>query len=147
MIKEYKFYAAKGYLWSNPKGRGVTNSFTLEGNGQVVRDLSTGLFWQQSGSESVTYSEVQDYIEGLNRQQFSGYDNWRLPTLEEAMTLMEPDKKSNNLHIDSLFDTKQDAIWTSDKRDGAFAWVVAFTSGRCILARTKEEEKFVRAAR
>ncbi|MCB9501891.1 MAG: DUF1566 domain-containing protein [Deferribacteres bacterium] len=33
------------------------------------------------------------YIDSLNKANFAGYSDWRLPTLEEAMTLMEPEKK------------------------------------------------------
>jgi len=40
----------------------------------------------------MTYEKVQAYIAQLNRANFGGYSDWRLPTLEEAMCLMEPIK-------------------------------------------------------
>jgi len=152
MIKEYDFYAPEGYPWSNPLGKGVVNNFSLQENGQVVLDRATGLLWQQSGSEDVTYSTAHDYIKGLNLKNFSGHNEWKLPTLEEAMTLMEPEGKNNNLHIDSIFDSKQHALWTADKLDVGFAWIVDFTTSRCYITGVKDdpvvaERKFVRAVR
>jgi hypothetical protein len=52
----------------------------------VVVDTLTGLMWQQSGSKKVkSYKEAKEYIKKLNKKQFAGYNNWRLPTLEEAV--------------------------------------------------------------
>ncbi len=88
--------------------------------------------WQQSGSDKdITYKKTKSYIMALNRQSFTGYSNWRLPTLGEAMSLMEPKKNSDNLYIDSRFDSKQKWIWTSDLYDASIAWVVNFNSGYC----------------
>ena len=54
------------------------------------------------------------YIDDINRQDFGGFSDWRLPTLKEAMSLMEPAGNQNGLHISSIFDPVQDEIWTHD---------------------------------
>ncbi|MCH8128131.1 DUF1566 domain-containing protein [candidate division KSB1 bacterium] len=59
------------------------------------------------------------------------FSDWRLPTLAEAMTLMEPVKKNEGLFIDSIFDPQQRWIWTSDKQSASGAWVVDFNFGGC----------------
>lgn len=77
----------------NSEGSGFKNDYEVLGNGKVVLDHASGLMWQQSGSDKqIYYIEVQSYIEVLNRQRFAGYTDWRLPTLEEAISLMEPKK-------------------------------------------------------
>ncbi len=61
---------------------------------------------------------------------YGGYHDWRLPTLEEAMSLLEPDKRNGGLFISPVFDRYQEWIWTGDKKKGAnAAWNVNFRYG------------------
>lgn len=54
--------------------------------------------WQQSGSENyMNYKDTQAYIEKLKKEKFAGYRDWRLPTLEGAMSLMEPEQRTGDL--------------------------------------------------
>jgi hypothetical protein len=55
-------------------------------------DRATGLMWQQAGSaEEMSFAEAGMYVAQLNAGNgFAGYRGWRLPTLEEAMSLIEP---------------------------------------------------------
>jgi hypothetical protein len=138
MIKKYDFYCATGLPWSNPYGKGFANDFVSQQKGQVLLDRATGLMWQRSGStDYITFADARNYIEELNRQKFAGYNNWRLPTLEEAMSLMEPNSSGNlffgtkPVYINSEFDAKQEWIWTSDNYSAGVAWVATFGSGDC----------------
>ena len=68
-------------------------------------DYASSLMWQQSGADKyMEYEKAKEYVDQLNRDQFAGYSDWRLPTLEETMSLMEPTKNKNGLYIDPLFD-------------------------------------------
>lgn len=71
-------------------------------------------------------------IKKLNQNGFAGFSDWRLPTLEEAMSLMEPRKK-NDLYINPIFDSKQRRIWTTDHipGDARSVWVILFNWGYC----------------
>lgn len=111
----------------------TSNEFELQNNGKVIYDKATGLMWQKSGSDSpVTYDEAKTYIDVLNREHFAGYSDWRLPTLKEAISLLEPPPPVNDgLYIDMLFDKKQKWIWTSDLYSTLSAWVVFFNDGDC----------------
>ncbi|NIW78481.1 MAG: DUF1566 domain-containing protein, partial [Calditrichae bacterium] len=85
-------------------GGGFPNEFRLYENGKVIIDESSGLYWQQSASaKRMTYKQAQHYIDYLNLIQFAGFDDWRLPTLEEAMTLVEKTRQDEK-KIAPLFD-------------------------------------------
>lgn len=56
---------------------------------------------------------------------------WRLPTLEEAMSLMEPVRNEDGLFINPVFSDKQRWIWTADQHGVSSAWVVYFGGGGC----------------
>ena len=135
-------------LW-NPKAMGFDNEFELQQNGQVVVDPATGLWWQQSPSaEPVLREDALEYIRKLNEKKFAGYKDWRLPTLEETMSLMEPHLNVYALCIDPLFDRRQMWIWTADKLDASLAWVVDFSLGRCMCRSYPVDDlHFVRAVR
>jgi cell division protein FtsB len=106
----------------------IENDF--EEQGDVVVDRATGLMWQKSGSdEPLTYKATQTYIEDLNRQRFAGYDDWRLPTVEELMSLLEPERQPNELYIDPIFDATQLWCWSADERSSGSAWYVGFHYG------------------
>jgi uncharacterized protein DUF1566 len=122
------------------------NEFEAQKDGKVIYDKATGLMWQQSGSEKVTYEEARNYIRKLNQDGFAGYKDWRLPTLEEAPTLLKPEKTENNLYIDPLFDNKQKCIWTSYLSSASGAWVVDFNRGICYYY-SDINNAYVRAVR
>lgn len=151
MIKKFDFYSTDKYdsakKWSNPNGKGIDNDFVLQQSGWVVLDRATGLIWQQSGSSNyMTFADAQKNIDNLNNNRFAGYSDWRLPTLEEAMTLMEPQKQNNSLYIEPIFDKNQRWIWTADKRDASNVWVVGFVIGNCIDRHVNFND-YVRAVR
>ncbi|MDZ7360014.1 MAG: protein kinase [candidate division KSB1 bacterium] len=135
MVQKYDFYCAAydwTKEWSNPRGQGIPNDFVLQQDGKIVVDRATGLMWQQSGSEEyMIYEKAKPYISQLNRKNFGGYSDWRLPTLEEAMSLMEQSELNGDLHIDPKFDPKQRWIWTADKKSAGVAWVAFFNVGKC----------------
>ena len=100
-----------------------------EDRGAVVFDRATGLLWQKSGSEdALTYSAALNYVKQLNREKFGGYADWRLPTMPELMSLLEPEKQNEDLYISPMFDKRQRWCWSSDKRSSS-AWLVGFFYG------------------
>jgi len=130
MLKEKGFY--DGYM--NAFGRGLRHLYeTIERNEKkLVIDHGTALTWQQSGSlHFVAYTDMKKYILDLNNQRFGDCNDWRLPTLEEAMSLMEQEKKNGKLHIDPVFDREQWYIWTADELQAGIGWGVYFGGGFC----------------
>ncbi|GAX62390.1 hypothetical protein SCALIN_C31_0025 [Candidatus Scalindua japonica] len=114
----------------------INNNFeskSVDGD-SVVIDHTTGLSWLQSGSESeMDWAKAKQWVKDLNDTGYAGYSDWRLPTVEEAISLLEPVINTSNLYIDPLFDAKQTGIWTGDENDSASyldgAWCVRFVGG------------------
>lgn len=121
---------------------------------KVVIDHATGLMWHQSGSfKNMSWKRAKKWVTELNEKGYAGFSDWRLPTLEEAVSLLESSKKNGNQFIDPVFDKTQSSIWTCDsnissaslKRDRA--WSVNFNY--CLVSRNNimTERKKVRPVR
>ena len=126
----------------------ISHSYNLRTrNGdKVVVDNATGLMWHQNGFsgksfayESITimkWDEAKEWVRNLNSRGYAGYRDWRLPTVEEAASLLES-SKSNGLYIDSVFSKKQEWIWTGDcntsyKANSEAAWEVNLRYGHVL---------------
>ncbi|MBN2091262.1 DUF1566 domain-containing protein, partial [candidate division KSB1 bacterium] len=129
MLAKFGFFD----ITRNQIGKGCFHLYEFKKEDAVIIDYTTGLMWQQGGSsKTMNLKDAQKWIRDLNRQRFAGCNDWRLPTLEEAMNLMEPKKKNASLYIDPLFDRTQSWIWTADRVKGAsWSWVVNFYGGDC----------------
>lgn len=102
---------------------------TIKGE-KVVIDHVTGLMWHQSGSRlHMNWAKAKQWIKDLNSSEYAGYNDWRLPTVEETVSLLEKAKKSDNLYIATVFDKNQLYIWTGDSHVSRSAWVVSFRNG------------------
>lgn len=131
MIKKHDFFDSS----YNRNGNGFDKEFEQQNikDERIIFDKASWLMWQQSGSdEYMLFEDAENWINKLNEKCFAGFSDWRLPTLEESMSLIEPIKKNSDLFIDSIFDKSQRYIWTSDKvKDESWTWVVDFHGGFC----------------
>lgn len=65
--------------------------------GETVVNSQSALMWQdntESTSNEKTWQEAQQYCDAL---LWSGYDNWRLPTAQELLTVIEYHGKNSEL--------------------------------------------------
>jgi hypothetical protein len=132
------------------EGKGIVHLYQLQERqgAKLVLDYAVDLIWQQSGSENVmTFRDAEAYIRQLNAEKHGGYDDWRLPTLEEAMSLMESEKKNGDLFIAPVFGQTQKWIWTADKKSAKLAWVVIYYYGMCGDVIAETDLFYVRAVR
>lgn len=145
MIREKGLFDSR----RNASGHGVSHQYELQKDGKVVYDQSSRLMWQRAGSQNdLNYRDAKNYISTLNKDRFAGYNDWCLPTLEEAISLMGPAKKDGALYIDPVFDPFQKRVWTSDFRNDGMVWAVWFDSGFCDYAYTDNNVRhYVRAVR
>jgi len=138
IISKYEMDAAGGF----------PNDFIVRTStgGKVIVDKTSNLMWQHYGSDNkMEYAKVQSWITHLNSSRYAGFSDWRLPTLEEALTLLEPEYFRNEVYIQPVFARKQRLIWTSDHYLGTI-YVVDYQNGLSSI-RNPDEECFVRAVR
>ncbi len=133
MLKRNNFFEKN----RNNTGYCFNNQFEIQkiNHDKLILDHTSGLLWQQGGSsKSMSFKQAKLWTQELNRSEYSNYHNWRLPTLEEAMSLMKKDKTNGELFTDPIFDQTQKWIWTSDMAQSrSLAWVVFFNYGSCYV--------------
>ncbi len=61
-------------------------TYTTTGNNEIFVDTTTGLQWNADISQRGTYEEAIDICKNAN---FGGVSGWRLPTLQELLTLVD----------------------------------------------------------
>lgn len=107
----------------------------------LIIDQKTDLMWYESGSEPMTHKEAEEWIKQLNNGRSTDFNDWRLPSIEEAVSLLEEtgNPKKQILYIDDKFSPQQKRIWTINRasKDKAedfgdsfnLYWVVDFEYG------------------
>jgi len=109
--------------------RFVKNKFKFRSDG-MVQDLLTGLIWQSAGTDfPVNWDNAGSYIKTLNSQKVAGHNNWRLPTIDELLTLVSRTPHGEELCIEPVFDQKQKWLWSCDRRSFTAAWYVNMEMG------------------
>ena len=88
-------------------------AFVDNGDG-TISDTRANLMWKKDDSfkefgYGINWFEAQDHCEILNEKKFAGYEDWRLPSGEEAksafsFTQSNTDKDGAETHISDLFE-------------------------------------------
>ncbi len=107
----------------------IANDLQLNPEGTVT-DRSSLLVWQQAGSDHpLSWHEAQKYIEQLNQGHFAGRASWRLPTVNELISLITEVPRAADLCVAPIFDQDQRWLWSSDRRSFVAAWYVSLDLG------------------
>ena len=111
IVKDKNFYDRE----LNKKGD-WTNDFVDNGDGTIT-DKATGLMWEQNGSKKPGPFYIgKKHVKKLNKKKFAGHNDWRMPTIEELYSILEP-HKSSELFINPLFSATQYHCWSADQCD------------------------------
>lgn len=97
----------------------------LDGENGTVIDRATGLTWQTAGSDfRLNWSEAHHYIDRLNEEKWVGFGDWRLPTIDELISVLSPAPLDGDYCLDPIFDRTRIDIWSADHRSALAAWYV-----------------------
>ncbi len=137
------------------KGKSIDHLYELkeEFGEMVVVDYATGLIWKQLASvRTMSYKEAKNYLNKLNRYVAAmGKKKWRFPTIEEAMSLIERNRRNDgtvaSIYIDSVFDNNECMIWTSDTERGSNAWGTKMGYSKNFTVNSGGDLVYVRAVR
>ena len=115
----------------------VPQSFTVQtiSNKNVVVDNNTGLIWQQTiPTDEYKWDIAVSYCNSLT---YAGYDDWRLSSLKELLTIVdygrgEPPEMDTTYFPDSTYaQSKSYTFWSSTTAavDTSYAWYMSFKGG------------------
>nr|WP_246325428.1 DUF1566 domain-containing protein [Dissulfurirhabdus thermomarina] len=96
--------------------------FEDRGDGTVA-DRAAGLLWERGGSpHPLTWEEAGERVRRLGEAGLAGRRDWRLPTLEELMSLLTPVPRGRGHCIEPVFDTRHRWLWSADRASASAAW-------------------------
>jgi len=103
--------------------------------------------WHQAGSSDYfNLKKANKWLKKINKKGYSGFHDWRLPTLEEASSLLEFGTKSGKF-IHTIFDEKQWGTWTGDRSDKSLSWIVTYVNGTISEVQAGTPATFIRPVR
>ena len=102
----------------------IVNNFDI--NTEVVVDRATGRTWQKAGSTyPLDWQEAQSYISFLNKTRFGGLSSWRLPTIDELLSLLNESTDPT----DRFFDKDRKWLWSCDLHGKTERWFINLDMG------------------
>ena len=113
----------------------------------TVRDNNTELTWQQtSDAAQRSWSDAAAYCTQL---KLAG-GGWRLPTLKELLTIVDPARTTAPVIDSKVFPgTPADTFWSANSfaADTKYAWTIDFRYGNSAKDHAKSAGAYVRCVR
>lgn len=83
---------------------------------ETIVDALTGLTWARNADikgKATTWQKALDAVHVLNKKQFSGRSDWRLPTINELESLIDASRHTPALPKQNPFSNTRDGYWSS----------------------------------
>ncbi len=106
----------------------IISSIALSAN--TFTDSETGLMWQDNIEARTVTKDWQGAIDYCKNLKLAGYDDWRLPAIDELLSITD-DKKSKPAIKNGFKNIVSGDYWSSssDVSVSSNAWVVGFYAG------------------
>ncbi|MFH1984486.1 MAG: protein kinase [Pseudomonadota bacterium] len=93
---------------------------------ELVVDPSNHLLWQRNGSpRPISWSDAHRYVAHLNQSRLGDTTQWRLPTVNELITLLSyAPTDEHHFCAPAVFGRAQRNLWSCDRRTYTSAYVV-----------------------
>ncbi|MBP5591681.1 DUF1566 domain-containing protein [bacterium] len=108
-------YARLGYCV--PQSFSIDNSVEDE---PVVIDNNLGLMWQRNKIPPVEELYIEDVKQHCSDLVYGGYDDWRLPTMEDFLSIADYGKYPA---LDTKYFPDSGKFWTATIENDSFIWV------------------------
>ncbi len=102
----------------------------VDNDNGTITDPNTGLIWKKTDAwldtrKFYTWQDHRTYVDEVNKEKFAEIDNWRIPSKQEASTLVDKtgtknceDKNGTMFPLDPIFDAGSVAnTWISECSD------------------------------
>jgi len=148
-----------GLKYIKMREQGLESDETIEyENGlKMVKDENTGLIWETKSpckedinclEKKYTWKEAFEFIKELNKTNYGGFSDWRLPNKEELRTIVDYSENYNTVDRKYFKYNKPDFYWAKDtyKTDVKLKWGIYFGYG-CGIVYSEDLKFYVRAVR
>ena len=117
----------------------TNNSRYIDNGNGTITDSTTNLMWKKTDSFQDTkkwknWFTGHEYMQIVNLERFGGFEDWRYPYDEEAYSLFElekisQDKYGDDIYLDPIFEPGSAGItWTEDTKDSS-ALIIQYEDG------------------
>jgi len=127
----------KGLIWE------------IKSDDDTIRDKNNSYSWFEASLTDTTQGvadagkckgdincDTQSYTQAVNAQNYCGYSDWRLPTREEMLSIVNFENTSSSVMINSHYfpDALPSWYWTASSNENhpEHAWYVLFRNGIAI---------------
>jgi len=115
------------------------NSRYIDNGNGTITDTTTNLMWKKTDSFQDTkkwknWFTGHEYMQIVNLERFGGHEDWRYPFDEEAYSLFElektsQDKYGDDIYLDPIFEPGGAGVtWTEDTKDSS-ALIIQYEDG------------------
>ena len=117
----------------------------LDNGDGTVTDTKTALMWQQGEPGEMTWADAITYCDNT---QLAGYDDWRLPNMNELQSIVDYHEYAPSGNTTAFPGMIQSRYWssTTSSNDADWAMHVGFNGGS-VLSTRKSDSSYVRAVR